>query len=342
VKALFALIILAANAAVAQQTKPAAPAAAPSQAAAPQAGADPIIIKAGPMQIHQSEFETAIKSLPAEYQSYAMGAGRKRFAEDLVRMKVLAAEAVKNGIPSDPDFQAQLGIMRENLLATAQLARLEKTTAVSDAEIQKAFDEHKKDYDQAKARHILVAFKGSQAAQPGKKELTDAEAKAKAEEIRKKIVGGADFAELAKQESDDKGSAARGGDLGSFGRGHMVPEFEKVVWEAKIGEVSPVIRTDYGYHIVQVQERTEATVAQVRPALEKELKQKKVQDQLEAIKNSVQPEYDSAYFAPPPPPAPAPAPAAAPGSTPAPASTPSGAETPKQPAAKEKAPAKKP
>jgi peptidyl-prolyl cis-trans isomerase C len=306
-------LALAASAAMAQQSAPATPApATPApQAATQQPKADPVIITTATMQVHQSEFEGAIKTLPAEYQGYANGPGRKQFADDYVRMKLLAAEAAKNGLQNDPDVQSQLALMRENLLANAQLNRLEKSAALSDADIQKAYDEHKSDYEQAKARHILIAFKGSQATQPGKKELTDAEAKAKAEEIRKKLVAGADFAELAKKESDDPSSAARGGDLGTFGRGQMVPEFEKAVFEGKLGDVSPIVRTDFGYHIIQVQERSTAPLAQVKPALEKELKQKKVQEQLDALKAAAQPVYDTTYFAPPPPPPAAMAPAPA-------------------------------
>lgn len=267
---------------------------------APADTADPVIIKYGNGEIRKSEFEAAIATLPAEYQGYVAGAGKRAFAEDYLRMKMLAAEAEKNGLDKDAEVQAQLQLMRANALATAQLARLEAGITVSDAEVQAAYDARKSELEQAKARHILIAFKGSPAAQPGKPELTEEQAKAKADELRAKIVAGADFAEIAKNESDDLGSGSRGGDLGSFGKGQMVPEFDKAVFENKVGEVGPVVRTQFGYHIVQVQERGAAPMTEVRPSIEKELKDKKLQDMLEGMKVAAKATFDDAYFATPP------------------------------------------
>jgi foldase protein PrsA len=77
-------------------------------------------------------------------------------------------------------------------------------------------------------------------------------AKAKADDLYNQIKGGGDFAKLAKENSQDPASAANGGDLGFFGKGKMVPEFEKAAFELKAGEVSQPIRTVYGYHIIKV------------------------------------------------------------------------------------------
>lgn len=284
------------------------PAPAPAQNTAPTTAkpvieeADPVIITAGDIKIRKSEFEGAIKTLPAEYQQFAMGSGKKQFAEDYLRMKILATEGLKNNLQNDPDVVKQLALMRENLVASAEVKKLESSLPITDAELKQVYDQNKNDYEQVKARHILVAFKGSPAAQAGKKELTEDEAKAKAEAIRKQIVGGADFAEVAKKESDDTGSGSRGGDLGSFGHGQMVPEFEKAAFETKAGEVSPVIRTQYGYHILKVEAHDNTPFEQVKPTLEKNLKQKKLQQAIETLKDNAKPNYSEAYFPPPPPP----------------------------------------
>jgi peptidyl-prolyl cis-trans isomerase C len=294
------LVALAATAALAQETKPAAP------AAGTQGKPDPVIITAGSLQIHQSEFESALKTLPAEYQSQLQsGPGRKQFADDYLRMRLLSAEAVKAGLENDPDVKAQLALLKTNLLANAELQQIEKNLKISDADVQKAYEAQKDSFDQAKARHILIAFKGSKAANPSKPELTDEQAKAKAEEIRTKVAAGADFAELAKKESDDVGSGARGGDLGSFGRNQMVPEFDKAVFDGKVGEVGPVVRTDYGYHVIQVQERKIQPLAEVKEQLEKELRQQKMQEQLDGMKLAAGAVYSDTYFGVPAPAAPA-------------------------------------
>jgi peptidyl-prolyl cis-trans isomerase C len=305
-------LALAVPAVFAQGTAaPAAPAPAPAATAAKDA--DPVIMTAGSVTVRKSEFESALKTLPAEYQNMlAQPAGRKQFADDYLRMRLLASEGTKAGLQNDPDVMNQLGLMRENLVATAELKKIEGGINVSDAEVQKAYADGAKEYEQVKARHILIAPKGSPAAQAGKKELTDDEAKAKAEDLRKQIVGGASFDELAKKESDDVGSGARGGDLGSFGHGQMVPEFEAAAFSAKVGDVTPVVKTQFGYHIIKVEAHDSTPLEQVRPTIEKNLKQTKLHAALDAMKDNAHPTYDDAYFAPPPAPPAPPTPAATP------------------------------
>jgi peptidyl-prolyl cis-trans isomerase C len=315
-KAIITVSALALALAALAQDKPAATPA--PTAAATAINPDPVIISAGTVAIHRSDFETAVKSLPAEYQSYALGPGKKQFADDYLRMKLLAAEGMKNGLDKDADVQKQLNLLRENLVAQEELKKIDNTIAVTDADLRKAYDENNKDYEQVKAKHILIAFKGSPAAQKGKKELTDAEAKAKADALRAEIVAGkAKFEDVAKKESDDVESGKNGGDLGAFARGQMVPEFEQAAFGAKVGAITPVVKTQFGYHIIKVEEHGSTPFEQVRATLEKSIKQKKLRDTLDAMKESAKPVYDEVYFATPP--APAPAPAKAPATVPAPA-----------------------
>jgi peptidyl-prolyl cis-trans isomerase C len=295
------MLALAAPAVFAQSSP--APAAPATTAVAAAPDADPIVMSASGITVHKSEFEAALKTLPAEYQSYAQGPGKKQFADDYLRMRLLAAEGMKAGLQNDPEVVKQLSLMRENLVATAQLKKIDSGLTITDAEVQKAYADGAKEYEQVKARHILIAPKGSPAAQTGKKELTDDEAKAKAEDLRKQLLAGANFEELAKKESDDAGSGARGGDLGSFGHGQMVPEFEAAAFAAKVGEVTPVVKTQFGYHILKVEAHDSTPLAQVRPTIEKNLKQARLHAALEALREKANPVYDEKYFAPPPAPA---------------------------------------
>lgn len=284
-------LALAATSVMAQQT--------PAPAAAAAAEKDPIVIAAGNVTIRQSEFESALKTLPAEYQQYAAGPGKKQFAEDYLRMKMLAAEGAKNGLDKDPDVLRQLNLMRENLVANAQLQRIENEIKLSDEELMKTYEAKKAEYEQVGARHILIAFKGSPAAQEGKPELTEEQAKAKAEELRNKIVAGANFEELAKTESDDTGSGAQGGQLGEFSRGQMVPEFEKAAFEAKVGEIAPVVRTQYGYHVIKVESHGVTPFDQVKEFLARNARQERLQARLEEMKKNANPTFNETYFAPP-------------------------------------------
>jgi tetratricopeptide (TPR) repeat protein len=106
-------------------------------------------------------------------------------------------------------------------------------------------------YDEVKASHILVSTREDEEG----KALSDAEAKKKAETLLAEVKGGADFAEVAKRESDDPMSGPEGGDLGWVKRGQMVTEFDEAAFALKKGEMSGVVKTSYGYHIIRVEDR---------------------------------------------------------------------------------------
>ncbi|MBM3792666.1 MAG: hypothetical protein FJW31_01075 [Acidobacteria bacterium] len=130
----------------------------------------------------------------------------------------------------------------------ADAALMGKDLAAPDAEIQKLYASNADRYtvkERVRARHILV----KSAADASKDD--DAKAKAKAQDLLNQIKGGGDFAELAKKNSDDPGSGAKGGDLDWFGRGAMVKPFEDSAFSLKVKEVSGLIKSDFGYHIIQ-------------------------------------------------------------------------------------------
>jgi peptidyl-prolyl cis-trans isomerase D len=149
------------------------------------------------------------------------------------------------------------------------------TVSVSGDEIQQYYNAHQDQYtvkDQVRVRHILIAVpQGADAA-------TDAKAKAKAEDLLKQIKAGADFAALAKANSDDPGSKAQGGELGFLQHGATVPEFDAAAFSLPVGQVSDVIKTQFGYHILQVEEKQSAhvkSVDEVKDQIEPILEQQK-------------------------------------------------------------------
>jgi peptidyl-prolyl cis-trans isomerase D len=126
---------------------------------------------------------------------------------------------------------------------------------VTDAQVQAYYNAHLADYqvkDQVKARHILIAVP------EGADAKTDAAAKAKAQGILDQLHHGGDFAALAKANSDDPGSKDNGGDLGFFQRGKMVPAFEQAAFALQPGQISGLVKTSFGYHIIQVEEKQTA------------------------------------------------------------------------------------
>jgi peptidyl-prolyl cis-trans isomerase D len=145
---------------------------------------------------------------------------------------------------------------------------------ISDAEVQTYYDQHKDQYEvkeQVRVRHILIAVPAGDA-------KADAAGKAKAEDILKQIKAGGNFADLASKNSDDPGSKVTGGELGWLDRGKTVPEFDKVAFTLAPGQTSDLVKTQFGYHILQVEEKKTAhlrPIAEVKPEILPVLEQQK-------------------------------------------------------------------
>ncbi len=161
----------------------------------------------------------------------------------------------------------------------ADMARVRAQITIPEAELRARYEGTKATYrqpEQVKAQHILVSVEATAAPEQ------DAAARAKAEEALQKAKSGSDFAELVRQYSDEPGAAERAGDLGFFGRGQMVPEFEKAVFAMQPGQISDLVRTNFGYHIIKVNERRAESVRtfeEVRPEIEARLAEDRAKTQ---------------------------------------------------------------
>jgi peptidyl-prolyl cis-trans isomerase C len=275
------LILLTPMALALAQTPP--PAAPPQPVAPPQASAAPapepkkvppdrVVLTVGDQKITAAEFDAVVETLPEQARAMVRGAGRDQFADTLVKLMALAGEGKRLKLDASAAFQAEVRFRVADMLAGKVYEQLTKTAKPDEAQLKKYFDEHKADYEQVKARHILIRMQGSPAAvRPGQKELTEAEALAKAQDLRKKLAAGGDFAKLAETESDDTGSGANGGDLGSFRHGQMVPSFEEAAFALKPGELSQPVKTQFGYHLIKVESKETQTFDDVKVELERQL-----------------------------------------------------------------------
>jgi len=154
--------------------------------------------------------------------------------EELINRELIYQDAVKNGVDKSPDVEAQIAMLRRNVVAGVMLKNVSEATKISDEELKKEYDKRKSEMTtkEFKARHILV-----------EKEET-------AKTIIKELGKGAKFADLAKKKSTGP-SATHGGDLGWFKPGEMVKPFAQAVEKLKNGEYTKApVKTDFGWHVI--------------------------------------------------------------------------------------------
>ena len=287
--------MLAVASAQQQPPKPAAaaPAAAPESILPP----DTVVLTIGDQKLTRDQFEQLLAALAQNGRPAATPAARRQVAEQYGELETLAQEARKRKMDQNPATKQMMAIQSDNFLASALARQVSEDVKLSDTDIQAYYNMHKAEYEEAQASHILIRFKGSQVPlKPNQKDLTDEEALAKAQDIRKKLAGGADFAALAKAESDDAGSGANGGSLGKFSHGQMVPPFDQAAFSLPVGQLSEPVKTQFGYHIIKVESRSSKTFEQAKPYIEKQIKPKLTQEALDKIKHQTPVTLNDSYF----------------------------------------------
>ena len=199
----------------------------------------------------------------------------------------LASEVKATPEELKPYFEKNRGFFtapetRNVQLIVADQVKVGESIQVTDTQVQSYYNSHKDQFrtkERVKARHILVSILNKPPAEVPKQ-------KAKAEDLLKQIKAGADFAKLAEQNSDDKTNASKGGDLGWVMKGQMVPEFEKATFALKQGQISDVVATNYGFHIVQVMEKEDAHLRpldEVRSEVVTAIKSQSLNDRMQAL-----------------------------------------------------------
>ena len=230
------------------------------------AESDPVLAKVNGSEIHASDVALAEEELGPSLQQMDPSTRKDNVLSFLIDMKIVSKAAEDKKIENNDDFKKRLAFTRNRLLMDSLLASEGKAATTDDA-MKKVYEEASKQItgeQEVRARHILVE--------------TEDEAKAVLAEIKK----GTDFAELAKQKSKDPGAAAEGGDLGYFSKDQMVPEFAEVALKLNKGEVSDPVKTQFGWHIIKVEDKRNKPV----PSFER------VKDQIETyVARKAQAEY---------------------------------------------------
>jgi peptidyl-prolyl cis-trans isomerase C len=259
---------------------------------------DRVVLTVGPVKITAEQWDQILDTLPEPRRSNAKGPARKQFGEDLLRILVLSEEGIRRGINETPAFQAQSMVQIANLLSAITYEQINREIKVGDDDLRKYYEDHRRDYEEIKARNILVRVAGAPIpVRAGQKELSEEEALAKAKDLRKRVMAGEDFAVLAITESDDTPSAPKGGDVGTVKRGQMLPAFEDAAFALKPGEVSEPVRSILGYHVIKLESRTMSkTFEDVKGELEKKVRPEAARAQLEDLVKKATTTMDPEFF----------------------------------------------
>jgi len=204
----------------------------------------------------------------------------QRIATEVYVRRRLSQEAEAEKLDQDPQVQRQLQIVRERVLADSltrrRLAERRPTEPVLESLARQNYQVQQKRFQQPeriRARHILIP-------------LDAPDARAQAEDVRRQVLAGGSFDELAKKHSKDPGSASKGGDLGFFTRGKMVAPFEEAAFALeKPGAVAEVVESKFGYHIIQLVEKREAGIQSFD-----EVKEQLMQEAAGGVENSARQE----------------------------------------------------
>ncbi len=204
-----------------------------------------ILAKVGTLSVFQSEVDEMVMSLRQRGQNYDNEQGRTAILEQLIANKLFLLDAQKNLYEYNEAFKAQMERVKEDMLINFAAAKaLEDVNPATDEEIKKYYDDNKDKFtkgESVNASHILV----------------DSEEKAK--EILAKINAGEISFEDAARASSTCPSSENGGNLGEFTRGQMVPEFDEAVFSMNVGEVSVPVKTQFGYHLIKLISKNEAS-----------------------------------------------------------------------------------
>jgi peptidyl-prolyl cis-trans isomerase C len=260
--------------------------------------ADPVVLTIGDEKITRSMFENIMATLSEQQRAMLESdPGAKRgLAENLAELKTMAQEGRRLKLDQASTFRTQMQLQSDQALARAVFAEMMKG-GVTDMDLQTYYKEHAAEYTQAKGRHILIRFQGSPVpVREGQKDLTDEQALARTKELQAKLNAGAKFADVAKAESDDAGSGANGGELGTFRPGEMVPAFDKIAFEIPVGKVSDPVKSEFGYHLILIEERGAKPFAEVRETIEKAIGPEMGQKAVEALKAKTKVVYDEGFF----------------------------------------------
>lgn len=255
-----------------------------------------VVMRVNGEPVTEAEFNAFAQSVPEEQRAFLASnpQGKRMLANEIVKLKMLEQEAARLGVQADPDVKTQIEMTNAQIMATRALEKIVKPKL--EAYVRAEFEKEKK--DTINLRHIVVAYSGGQIPARDGSARPPEQAMQKARAIVSRLRGGgADFAELARAESDDQQSSVNGGSLGAVNRAMLPPEIASVIAKLQPGQVSEPVRTPLGVHIF----RTDApSLDEMRPALMRRAQQQVVMETIEALQKQAKVDFDPVFFPPAP------------------------------------------
>jgi len=230
-----------------------------------------LVAVVGGEKIMDTDIEALLNEIPEQArQRYASVEGKRELVQSLAEIKMLSLEAKKQGIDRSPDVKRKIDFMGEQMLARELAENTVDKITISDEEISGYYHDNKEQFStgpRVKLRHILM----------------DSESEAQA--VLARLKKGEDFSALAREKSRCP-SSQQGGDLGWATKGMMVPEFENAAFALKKGQMSEVVKSSYGYHVIMcddVEAARQLDLEEVRDTIKQQLKSEKSEETVSAL-----------------------------------------------------------
>lgn len=257
-----------AAAAAPQSAKPAAPTSAISD--------ETVVATVNGKKMTAAQVKNMLAATPPQYWR-AFTTNPAQFMRDYSWYVHLKEDAEKRGVDKETPYREQLEFQRMMILAQAQHNEARKSVIVQREDERKHYDQNPEKYREAQAKLIYIPFSAQAGTSAGgKKTLTEAEAKAKAEIVARQAKAGGDFVKLVEQHSEDPGSVAQKGDIGSPVRSstsHIPEPMRKAILALKPGEVSDPVRNENGYYVFRCESSSVLPYEKVREEIYNELQQ---------------------------------------------------------------------
>jgi peptidyl-prolyl cis-trans isomerase C len=262
---------------------------------------DTVVAEVGGKKLTAGDVDQIFAGLPPQYQQSARMNPAKTLTL-LLTFKYLADEAEKAKLDQRQDLKTAIDYQRMNILYQAEMNDYKDKIPVTREDQDKVYQENPDRFKQVKVKVIHISFSATpdKPGPDGKKMLSEAEAKAKADELRKQILAGGDFGKLARENSDDKSSVAKDGDFGTISHNSPYPEpVKKAVFALKEGEVSEPVKQANGFYLIRADSVVLQPFGDVRPQIIEELKQTRFLDWMHSLETRFAVKVENqAYFTP--------------------------------------------